>query len=122
MIKYQKTGGFAGQEDMLVIHSDGTLEFHSSISGKLVHDIKSTLKPDTVKKLVSLFEQEDFLSFENNYMAELPVFDRIVYTVTFSHKGRTQTVTTETEGHPPRGLVLIQTELEGIIAKLTGNQ
>ena len=119
IIRYVKKGGFADKEDILVIYNDGTTEFSSSMSGKKVYEKKIKMNLNYIHKLISLLKQIDFFSFESKYMAKIPTFDSIVYTMTFSDKERTKTVTTETEGHPPKGYKLIENELEAIIAKLT---
>jgi len=117
MIKYERVGGFAGGEDALAIHDDGSLEIRSSISGRLVHDIRSKLAPRALRRLLSLFEA-DFFSFESEYLAESPVFDRIIYTLTYASNSRTKTITTDTGGNPPKGFQRIQKELDLIIEKL----
>ena len=118
IITYAKKGGIADIEDTLTIYDDGTVAFSSSVSGKKVFEKKTKISLDVVQRLMSLFKQTNSPYFENKYMSEAPTFDGITHTLTFSDRGKTKTVTTETEGHPPKGYELIENELEALIAKL----
>ena len=118
IITYKKKGGIADIEDTLTIYSDGRVAFSSSVSGKKVFEKKTKISLDVVQKLVSLFRQTNFPSFENKYMSEALTFDGITHALTFSDRKKTKTVKTETEGHPPQGYKLIENELEALILKL----
>lgn len=118
MLEYYKTGGFAGIEDMLTIHEDGTVYFQRSISGTPEHDFKGRLETKQLQEVVALAEQADIFSLQAEYKEESQPFDAFSYQLTYKRASREKTITVDSISKAPPHLQLLFNRLEAMTQDL----
>ena len=81
LVDYYRTGGFAGFDDRLVIFDNGV----AVVSSKTVNQEIEINKTD-IDRIVTLFNQSQFLMLEGNYSAHHGTIDLIKYTISYHSK------------------------------------
>jgi hypothetical protein len=94
---YDKSGGFVGFNQRLVVHESGAL----ALDDKREHRLYETeVDPGTLERLRELLSSAEFQSAQRQY-PQPDGADLITYTIEARAKGRTHTVTTmDTAAHP----------------------
>ncbi|NMB78094.1 MAG: hypothetical protein GYA23_03250 [Methanomicrobiales archaeon] len=110
-IDYQRTGGFAGVNDRIVIFDNGA----AVLSGRTIKS-EMTLNKSELENLGALFEANRFASLEGNYTSRRGGADFLHYSITFKGK----TVQTEDTAVPP-SLEPIILEMNRILARGESN-
>ena len=110
-IRYQRSGGFAGTNDVLEITAAGEV----TVQGKLLGNGKGQLKPEQIAKLAPLFA--DWKSLQASYPAPAGSADMFQIKIRYG----TQEVTAS-EGHAqlPASFKAAQAALEQIARDVTG--
>lgn len=118
MLEYRKAGGFAGIEDVLTIHEDGTVYLQRSISGTSEHDLKGRLETKQLQEVVALAEQADIFSLQAEYKEEIQPFDAFSCQLTYKHASREKTITVDSINQAPQRFQLLLNRLEAMIQEL----
>lgn len=122
MIRYRKTGGFAGIEEQLQIEEDGRVQFRSSISGKPRFDVKGRLDRRKLRRITDLADTAQAVEPEKEREGEVPAFDSFHYELTFRRGDREQTLTGEGVTEVPGSLRAFVEALDKIVIDLLHDQ
>jgi hypothetical protein len=112
LVDYYRTGGIAGINDRLVIFDNGV----ALVSGKTTNS-EIELNQTDIDRIITLFDQAQFLNLEGNYSGRLGSVDLIKYTISYESK----TVNTEDTAIPPT-LKPVIAELNRIVGMGTSNE
>ena len=110
LVNYQRSGGFAGFNDRLMINDDGhcTLQRENS-------EWEFNLPPDDLQHLCQLFQEADFFNLNSQYLPDDTGADFFEYTITYRISNKEHTVSTR-DGAVPAALVPVLSELNRIVA------
>ena len=112
LVDYYRTGGIAGINDRLVIFDNGV----ALVSGKTTNS-EIELNQTDIVRIITLFDQAQFLKLEGNYSGRPGSADLIKYTISYESK----TVSTEDTAIPP-SLKPVIAELNRIVGMGTSNE
>ena len=94
---YERSGGFAGFDQRLVVKDSGALALNDRRENRLY---ETDLDPGTLDRLRALLSSPEFLAAKRSYAAD--GYDLITYVIDARTPQRTHTVTTmDTASHPP---------------------
>lgn len=118
MLEYRKAGGFAGIEDVLQIHDDGTVYLHRSISGTPEYDLNSRLDAKQLQEVIALADQADIFSLQAEYEGKSQPFDAFSYQLTYKRAAREKTITVNSVSKAPESFRLLLDYLEAMTQEL----
>ena len=87
-ITWQRTGGFMGINEALMIESDGS----ASLTSNLLGDMELVLSEVEFKSLISLIKEANFFRFDDSYRAKSGVADYFIYRLTVETTSMVKTV------------------------------
>ncbi len=114
LVTYQIVGGFEGCDKILTICKDGRAYY----SGES-YDLISELNQDCIKKIIEIFNKNNFFSLNAEYLPLRQCADDYKYTITYNYSSKIKTVTTnKTVGNSPEQFLNITSALDTIVEKL----
>lgn len=90
LVSYQRSGGFAGLHDELVIYDDGRCQLQRRRSER-----EFTLQPNQLAHLKALLQEANFFALNEEYLRLRPGADLFQYSITYQAGGKKHTVHTE---------------------------
>jgi hypothetical protein len=110
LVDYQRSGGFAGFTDHLVIDNEG----HSTLQRKN-GAFEFNLSAADLQQLRELFQQADFFNLADEYLPDNTGADLFTYIISYGVSGREHTVRTM-DTAVPSALMPVIIQLDKIVS------